>query len=73
MATVGKTKGRTDEEERAAEIMEQAHFGFIQTLPADAIVTEEGVYSSRTEMIMERRRREEEAAAEKDNSGGGSS
>lgn len=82
MAEVGNTQGRTEEEAAAAEVAELGHFAFLQTLPGDAIITDEGVYSSRTEMILDRRRREAEATPEEeeeeegtppnDNSGGGS-
>lgn len=52
--TVGNTDNMTEEEQREAEIMQQAHFGFIQNLPAAAVVAPEGVYVDHVDMVRQR-------------------
>lgn len=50
MATQGVPIDQLDQEDQdRARAMEQAHLGFLQTLPGDAVIVEEGVYATRVE------------------------
>lgn len=59
MATQGVPINQLEEhEQERARVMEQAHLGFMQTLPGDAVIAEEGVYASRVEQERVRQLRE---------------
>jgi hypothetical protein len=51
----------TEEEQTAIEAAEIGFLAFCQTLPPEAVVTDHGVYASRTDQLIAERERERAA------------